>query len=275
MINLWISIGAFSLIVASIYVVNQIADIDSDRINHKLFLLPHKILSIRLAWILASLCAITGLLLSIKFGSILTLLFLASLILGYMYNLPPFRLKDRAIGGVVANALGHGMLTYLVGWYMAHIDQSMTTELFLKGIVSALAPSFANGAVFLATTIPDCEGDRSTGKKTYCVAYGEKRTAFTAAIFILCTLITSFFMHYNIWIMVIPSVISCFFFIYFAISPNRNGAFKAFKWPVFILSASVTLYVPEYALLIFLTFLGSRLYYKWRFGIEYPTFKSQ
>ena len=38
---LWGVLFGFSLVVAFIYVVNQIVDIESDRINHKLFLLPH------------------------------------------------------------------------------------------------------------------------------------------------------------------------------------------------------------------------------------------
>ena len=56
----WAALGGFSLIVASIYVVNQIVDIESDRINHKLFLLPHNYISIRTAWILAVTCALGG-----------------------------------------------------------------------------------------------------------------------------------------------------------------------------------------------------------------------
>ena len=77
------------------------------------------------------------------------------------------------------------------------------------------------------------------------------------------------------WVMICPSLISLVFFIIFAFSTRQELAFRAFKWPVFLLSASVAFFVPHYGLLILITFFGSRIYYKWRFGIDYPTFKSK
>ena len=197
------------------------------------------------------------------------------LILGVLYNLPPIQLKNRAWGGVVANALGHGVLTFLVGWYASKIGDSLSTPNLLKGVLSSIAPGLANGAVFLATTIPDAAGDKLTGKKTYCVKYGEKNTAITATIFCLGAVIFSFYIENHYWVMAVPSVISLLFFVSFAFLPRRELAFKTFKWPVFLLSFSVALFVPEYGILILVTFMGSRIYYQKRFGIEYPTFKSQ
>ena len=173
-INLWTILIGFSLIVASIYVVNQIVDIESDRINHKLFLLPNGIISVRTAWICAFLCAIIGIVTSFFYDGVILFLFIAGLLLGYLYNLPPFQLKNCAWGGVLANSLGHGMITFLVGWYASKIGTTIDTQVMVKGLLSSVAPALANGAVFLATTIPDADGDQLTGKKTFCVKYGEK-----------------------------------------------------------------------------------------------------
>jgi 4-hydroxybenzoate polyprenyltransferase len=272
---LWTGIFGFSLIVASIYVVNQIADIESDRINHKLFLLPHRIVSIRTAWVLALFCAVSGMLISIFLGPVFIFLFATGLFLGFLYDLPPFELKNHAWGGVISNILGHGVLTFLIGWFLSKELFSFTTGLLKTGLLSSAAAGFANGAVFLATTIPDAEGDRRTGKKTFCVRFGERATAKTATVFCALALIFSLFIEFNRWVMVIPTLVSLLLFLTFTFSAKKEMAFQVFKWPVFLLSATVALYIPEYAFLIFATFFGSRIYYRNRFGIEYPTFKSK
>ncbi len=273
--NLWIVMTGFSLVVASIYVVNQIVDIESDRINRKLFLLPHGFVSVTTAWILATVCAFFGFIIASRYNPVLMLLFGTSMLLGICYNLPPCSLKNRAWGGIFANAVGHGMLTFLTGWYCAKYPAALSLPLFKIGFISSIAPALANGAVFLATTIPDAAGDKITGKKTFCVRFGPAITARVSAILCVGACIGSFFMEHHIWVMALPSLISLIFFIYFAYSTKQEIAFRAFKWPVFLLSASVALYVPEYGILILATFFGSKLYYKWRFGIDYPTFKAK
>ena len=275
---LWVALLGFSMVVASIYVINQIADIESDRINHKLFLLPNGILSIRTAWVCAIVCAMVGLGVCLRFLGMGALLLSAlGLLLGMLYNLGPVALKNRAWGGTVANFLGHGVLTFLVGWYAAKLAYGVpvTRELLLTGLVASLSPGLANVAVFLTTTIPDAEGDKATGKGTFCVRYGERKTATVAAVACAGALALSFALEYNAWVMIWPSAVSLFLFVYLTFSTRRESAFRAFKWPVFLLSAFVVLFVPLYGVLILVTFFGSRLYYKERFGIDYPTFRSR
>ena len=273
--SLWAALFGFSLIVASIYVVNQIVDIESDRINHKLFLLPHGYLSIKTAWSLAIACAVIGLASALLFDLTMFLLFSASLLLGVFYNLPPMQLKNHAWGGGLANFFGHGVLTFLVGWHIGQISEGAVAASMLQGLLSSLSPSLAVAAVFYATTIPDAEGDRLTNKVTFCIRYGEKKTSIASVLLCGGAFLSSFFMANNFWVMAIPSVVSLPLFIMLAKSVNKESAFKAFKWPVFILTAFVFLFVPVYGILIMVTFFGSRAYYSWRFGIEYPTFKAK
>ena len=271
--TLFINLFGFSLLTASIYVVNQIRDIESDRINRKLFILPNGIISVPTAWILAVICAAGGLAIAATQSMWMFSLFAVGLITGILYNLPPASLKDRAAGGVIANIIGHGVITFLAGWLCAKNGQEMTSSLFISGLLSSLAPGFANGAVFLATTIPDAAGDAQTGKRTFCVAYGEKNTAIAALVLCALALVTSFLIENHFWVMMIPAVISLGVFINFAVTAKKESAFYSFKWPVFLLSIFVTLFVPVYAVLILITFTAARIYYKRRFGITYPTFK--
>jgi 4-hydroxybenzoate polyprenyltransferase len=269
-----LALTGFSLVVASIYVVNQIADIESDRINHKLFLLPRGLVNVPTAWVLAVVCAAGGMAMGAVLGQGFVALFVVSVVLGILYNLPPAKLKNRATGGVFANAIGHGMLTYLVGWYAAKCGATVQDWPFWRGgLVSSLAPAFANGAVFLATTIPDAPGDRDTGKETFCVRYGERASAVTA--FLLCAgaFASSFWMQHNMWVMCVPSGLSLPLFAWLAFAPRREAAFQTFRWPVMLLSLTVVVVVPVYGLLMAATFLVSRAYYRLRFSIEYPSFK--
>jgi len=271
----WAALGGFSLIVASIYVVNQIVDIESDRINHKLFLLPHNYISIRTAWILAVTCALGGMACSLFFDAVMTCLFAMALILGALYNLPPFTLKNRAWGGVFANILGHGVLTFLVGWYCANFQNGNGWGALRAGLIPSLSPGMANAAVFLATTIPDAAGDAMTGKLTFCVKFGKKRTSLAAALFCGASFFLSPFMGHNFWVMGAPALLSLVLFIALAATEKLEAAFYAFKWPVFLLTVFVIVFVWQYGLLVLATFFGSRIYYNWRFGIEYPTFKTK
>ncbi len=273
--TLWLSLAGFSLVVAFIYVVNQIVDIESDRVNHKLFLLPHGIVSVRTAWVLAVVCVTAGLGLSALAGWPLLVLFALSVLLGVFYNLPPVRLKDRPIGGVVANCLGHGSLTYLVGWYAANCLTADPFEVVRAGLLASVSPALANGAVFLASTIPDAEGDRVTGKMTFCVRYGLRSTSVSAALLCAGSLAAVLLMPYHRWVMGGTATVSLLLFAWLAVSERREVVYKAFRWPVLLLSVVVAVMVPMYAVALLVTYVVSRVYYRLRFGIEYPTFKSK
>jgi 4-hydroxybenzoate polyprenyltransferase len=285
LLKLWIALASFSLVVASIYVVNQIADIESDRINHKLFILPHGLVSVRTAWGLSAACAILGLAGACFFDLTMVALFAASLLLGALYDLPPASLKNHALGGLVANFLGHGMITFLVGWHAAsavignplHLVDRGVGNLYelAQAIVPSLSAGFGNAAVYITTTIPDAAGDIATGKKTFCVKYGQKNTALWASIMCAGALLCAFSMRHNTWVMVLQAAISLIFFARLVVATDATKAFQAFKWPVFLLSVLVTLFVPMYGAVILATFFGSKLYYRRRFHIDYPTFKAQ
>jgi len=269
------SVFGFSLVVAAIYVVNQIADIESDRINHKLFLLPHGFISVGAAWAISAVCLVGGMAIGVRAGRALTWLFAVSAVLGYLYNLPPVRLKDHALGGTVANCVGHGILTYLVGWCASKCGNCMDGGQLWSGLLSSLSPALANGAVFLATTIPDAAGDRATGKRTFCVRFGTRVTSVAAAVMCLGALLASALVEHHQWVMAVPSGVSLVFFGRLAFSGRAEDAYPAFRWPVLLLSITVMLMVPLYGVLLGMTFLVSRVYYRRRFGFEYPSFTSK
>lgn len=271
--TLWIALAGFSFIVAGIYVSNQIRDVDSDRINNKLFILPRNIISIPAAWGIALACSGAGMGISLMFlPPLFTALFAVSMILGVFYNLPPFSLKDRPIGGTVLNFLGHGVFTYLVGFYAARLGTGMH---WYEGLIPSLSAGFANAAVYLASTVADVEGDAATGKHTWAVAFGARSTAYAAAICCVASLAAAFAIPENAWLMIIPSFVSVPIFVAFALRGDRRFSFRTFRLPVAILSLSVALFLPLYAVMVLLTLVAARIYYKLRFNFDYPSLKAQ
>jgi 1,4-dihydroxy-2-naphthoate octaprenyltransferase len=169
------------------------------------------------------------------------------------------------------NLFGYGIVTYLIGFYIASFKFENNFSILAQGIIPSLSLGFAIAAVFLTTTIPDTKGDRSSGKKTFSVVYGEKKTAYCAALCCGFSLLFSFAIPNNNWIMIVQSAVSLLIFITFAHSNKHNQAFKTFRWPVFMLSLLVVLYVPLFLFALLIPLVTCRFYYKIRFNYTYPT----
>ncbi|MCL1945995.1 MAG: UbiA family prenyltransferase [Chitinivibrionia bacterium] len=270
----------FTAVVANIYIVNQIADRESDKINNKLFILSHNHIPVFVAWIFAS-----GLLIFSLFFSwfwfcgdlIPFFIILSAAILGFFYNCPPFKLKDRPWGGFLANCFGHGILTYYAGWYAGAINTSqiLSVESALLGFLFSLSAGFANGAVYLTSTISDMKGDEKVNKRTFAVAYGAKNTSLLATICVVFSFFTAFLIPFSSWIMLVPAAICIPMFLQLYRTQNIEYAFKTFRYPVVILSIATAFFVPYYAILVIATVIFSRIYYKKRFNHEYPSFSKE
>ena len=162
-----------SLVLVATYLINQVVDYESDRINGKGLFLQRGIFSRRLYVGVAATCVALALAGAVG-RSLSPGLIAASAALGVAYSVPPVRLVARPGWDLVANGLGYGCIALLLG-----AGESASTS---APWVARLAAGFlAVAAVFLHTTILDLEGDRSTWKRTSGVALGAVRTRNVAA----------------------------------------------------------------------------------------------
>jgi len=274
---------AFTAVVCHIYIVNQIVDRKSDKINNKLFLLSNNHIPVSVAWVQAILLLVFSVVVAWIWLDLISVFIISTAaILGFLYNCAPFKLKDRPWGGFIANALGHGMLTYYAGWYATQIgatadgvNLSHAFGIPMIGFLFALSAAFANGAVYLTSTISDVKGDEKVNKRTFAVAYGAKNTSLLAAICVIISFITAFFIPYSYWIMAIPAAICIPLFLRLYQTQNVQSAFTTFRYPVVILSIATAIFVPVYAVLVLATVILSRVYYKLRFNHEYPSLSKE
>lgn len=262
----WIVFFSYSLLMGATYILNQIWDRETDRINKKLFLLSEGIMPIYLAisWLFLAL-GVSLYLLSLIGGSY-AILWAISLLMGFLYSTPPFKFKGRPFFDLLSNAIGYGFVNFLVGW---NILSS------IKGIsyLHSLPYIFMVGAVFLNTTVPDIPGDKASGEVTTGVFLGAKKTTFIAFLSIIVALIFGILLKDPF--SAIASLVSIPFFYRAWQDPVDLKVKFSYRIGGGSLVLLVALrYVLFLALLIF-TYLALKVYYKKRFGLDYPTLKGR
>lgn len=179
-----ITLGAFvaAMLNAASNGINQIYDLDLDRVNKPNRPLPSGAMTIGQAW------AVTGVLYAVAIGvswfvgpaeahhACFWLVVIAA-IMTYLYSAPPFRTKR---WGIVANltiAIPRGVLLKVAGW--STVRDVASVEPWYIGTIFGL---FLLGA---ATTkdYADIEGDRANGCITLPIKYGVRKSAWMIAPF--------------------------------------------------------------------------------------------
>lgn len=251
----------YTLLMGTIYIINQIADRESDKINKKLFLLSEGYISPKNAYIEILVLLIIVLLISIPYPPLFKLFLLFSFILGILYSVPPFKFKGRPIFDLLSNALGYGFLNFSIGW--------MTTRNFsAQTFLYSLPYIFAVGAVFVNTTIPDIEGDKKTGEITTGVFLGKNNALTLSTILIFSSFILSLILMD--WICLIAAICASPLFILALIRKDLKYCFISIRVSAPILVLIIAFLYPWFLVPLLFVFLSQRIYYKKRFGIVYP-----
>ena len=252
----------YSALMGGVYVLNQIVDRETDKRNEKLFLLSAGIVPLRLAALEMLFLLFVSLFLSIMLGGWIFLLMVISLVMGVLYSTPPFRMKGRPIADLLFNALGYGMVNFLLGWVAAGPPSR-------AAFVHAIPYCLAVGGVFVNTTIPDIKGDRADGAITTGVRLGEVPTAYLGlALILLAGLVSLYFMD---MVCLVAASVAVPFFILAVVKRNRRWYLRSFRIgaPTLVVAAAVLF--PYYVLLLLFTLFSMKVYYRKRFDLAYPS----
>ena len=156
--------------------LNQIYDLEIDRVNKGKRPLPSGRLTIREAWIFTNVTYVITLVLAwlVAPGGRHECFWivLVAMIATYIYSMPPLRTKQRGIWANVTIAIPRGVLLKVAGW--SAVKTVVGVEPWYIGMVFGL---FLLGA---STTkdFADMEGDRLGGCRTLPIVYGVKRAAW-------------------------------------------------------------------------------------------------
>jgi 4-hydroxybenzoate polyprenyltransferase len=256
----------YSALMGGVYILNQITDRETDRKNEKLFLLSAGIVPPRLAVLEMLLLFCVSISLSFCFDSHYPILFGVSLTMGILYSTPPVRAKGRPFLDLIFNSLGYGMVSFLVGWSGAGPPVK-------AALVHAAPYCLAVGGVFVNTTIPDIEGDRSDGAITTGVCLGEHRAAVLGLSLIVGAALASLVLRDIVCFAASAAALP--FFILAVLKRNRRWYLRSFRIGAPTLVIAAVLLFPWYLALLLVTLVSMRVYYKYRFGLPYPSVLSE
>ena len=252
----------FSLLLGGLYAINQAHDAESDRHNEKLFLVPDGHISPANARRFGMTLLSVALCLAPLLGLSLAILFFASGFLGIAYSCPPLQWKRYLFPGLFANTIGYGVLTFAIGWLM---NGGRINVDLVHGTIPYI---WAVSAVYINTTIPDQEGDRKTGAVTPTVRFGHHRAAAASLLCLIISILTGYLIGDRL--ITIAGIVSLPFFVFLLRQTTPIVALRASKIAIALLSFLLALVHSLYFIVMAVTFVLTRLYYKKRFGIVYP-----
>lgn len=255
----------YSMLMGCVYVINQIIDVDTDRINNKLHILPKGIVrkenAIAYAVLLA-LLPIAGVFIIDSVSMTVKILFIVSFIMGYIYSVPPFKLKRRPFFDLADNIVGYGLITIIIGF------ESAGYSFTLRHLILTVPYMLAMGAVFVNTTLMDYKGDIAVNARTTGVYLGFRYSSMLSLIMMSGAFLSALLI--NDWVIAAVSAISAPLYIYSMVRPSEKSAGISVKFSAPLLTFAMSIVFPYFFIINVLVLIGMRYYYKRRFNIRYP-----
>jgi len=163
--------------------VNQIFDLEIDRVNKPDRPLPAGRLTVAEAWIVAAVTAAAALGIAAWLNTTTLAIVAFTALVVYAYSGPPFRTKRFWWAANPTIAIPRGTLLFVAGWTAVDGDQRLGS--MLLWVLGAMYGLFVLGA---ATTkdYADMKGDESQGCITLPIRFGVRRSIWiTAPFFVL------------------------------------------------------------------------------------------
>ncbi|KAK9986562.1 hypothetical protein SO802_031513 [Lithocarpus litseifolius] len=186
--------GLFALLCGNGYIVgiNQIYDVQIDKVNKPYLPIAAGDLSVQSAWFLVIFFAVTGLLIvGLNFGPFISSLYCLGLFLGTIYSVPPFRMKRFPVAAFLIIATVRGFLLNFGVYYATTAALGLTFEwsspvAFITSFVTMFALVIA-----ITKDLPDVEGDRKYQISTFATKLGVRNIAFLGSGLLLVNYVAS------------------------------------------------------------------------------------
>lgn len=260
------SIFIFSLSVAAVYIVNQIADIEVDKKNGGLPLLASGIVGKASAWIFAGLLFLISIVIPLVSGDQpLMLLSACSLLLGLLYSFKPTFFSGKPLLDFISNALGYGVIAFGAGWYLSGNSFSPLLTFF----TASLPYFFLMCAGSISSTLPDREADKSEHKNTTAVIFGNRNAHILAIIALIASLITSLIQ--KDYIAALCSIVPLPFYFGYIIKPNQFLMESTYKTGGALSMICSALILPLMLPAGTIVFISTLLYFRMRHNVHYPS----
>ena len=256
-----------SFVCASIFIANQIYDLEVDEINNKAKIIDNFITIDFSKKVLLFLLPIGFLL--IIFVDLLVVLpmVLLYLICGMLFTNQNLNFKQNMFMNFLFYII-LALLLILSGLIYSRNDMTIISlfSLSLKFIFLFL---LIYGAVVLAINILDQEGDRQRDRITIPQNIGIRFTSIIA--FLMC--LFSFFigLYLKEPLSVVCSISSIPFFLYLIFRGKEKDVIRSIRYPILLINFYLFMIFPLLFYPIVITYYISKYYYWHRFSLHYPT----
>lgn len=193
------------------------------------------------------------------------MLFLA-ILSGYFYNFEPFRLKDRAIPGLLVTVVS-GWLVFALGW-------QIKSSLNATALKVSTPYVFSVAAMYLFVTVLEVQHS-SERRNTFAKAFGVTPTIVLALVFGLIAVTESYVLDDAM--IFYPVLFSLPFMLWAGVRQRFEEIHRIIKYPVIMFAISISLkwvltfhnYFLVY--LFFAVYIACRVYNRLRFGLNTST----
>lgn len=259
---------SFTALFSAAYVINQIFDRESDRLNKKLGFLEEPIsIGSGSARALFLALSVAPLMYALLLQPSLIFCFATLIVLGVLYSAPPVRAKDRPFPGWLFNAVTYSALL----WWGALALSGAAPEDYFNSAPEALAMFLAISATYALTTIPDAAGDVATGKRTMAIALGTHWTLMLAGLFSAASLTLSAVVGF--WPLAWSAALALILVFLAIMRREDRFVLLAAKAPILALSVGAVVAFPLYGLFLVALILLTRVYYRRRWNMNYPSLR--
>jgi len=253
---------SYTMLLGGVYILNQLYDRESDRLNRKLFLIPEGYIKTKSAVVQMAIVIGVGFSLAIFFSPIFLLFVGVSLVMGILYSAPPAKLKGRPVFDTIANGVGYGFLNFGVGWLA-------TSDFSMRMVALSLPYVFAVGGVYVNTTILDLPGDRRTGDITTGVWLGDVRARLLSTVLLSIALLLSLLVQN--YISLLACSIALPLFVLSVMRLDAKSVLISIRLGTPVLAVITSFLYPFFAGILCAGFFLTRWYYRHRFGVIYPS----
>jgi 4-hydroxybenzoate polyprenyltransferase len=253
----------FSLSVAAVYVVNQIADRDVDTVNAGFSMLAKGNVPLGSAWTSAVSFALASVLVPLMTRPFLTVFSCLALAVGFCYSARPFRLAGRPVMDFLANAAGYGLIAFGAGWYLSGAAFGM------RFFASSLPYFLLMCAGSISSTLPDYEGDLKYGKNTSAVCFGTRKAHVVACVFIAAGLVCSLLVRD--WAAAACAGIAVPLYAAHAVRNTVRTMESTYKIGGMLMMLASAFLFPWLVPASLLSLIATVIYFRVRFHVSYPS----
>lgn len=176
--------------------INQIADIEIDRINKPYLPLPSGVLTLKQARLIVMMALCMSLLMSLFISIYLFVIVALATAIGWAYSMPPIYLKKHHIGSAISIAFVRGVLLNAGGFLVFNYMVNDVVEMPLNVKILTLFIVVFSIGISWFKDLTDIKGDQQFNIRTLAIVYSTKSVLIAGNLLVSAAYVFSIYMKY-------------------------------------------------------------------------------